>query len=529
MPIQRQAKETALRTDKFSFLPEWYKPKSMHWQTVVVVGLSLWFFTIFARYGFTSFAVYAVPGFDTGIFAQGTYLLSRFEEPFVTLRGLHIFGDHSSFILLFLAPLYWLWADPRVLLLAQAATVTIPALVAYALAVKPLGRNVALGVAVLYVSMPAAQYIPIFHFHPEGLATGFLALALWAYFHRKGRLLAGFLLLALLCKEDVSFVVFGFGLVMVLEGKRRWGAATALCAMGYFILVTFVAMPLINGRTNLYFQRNYGLEVDGLLGLAGALPTVLLNGVTNLAAEEGLLYLALFLGPVLFLPLLRARWLIPVLPPLILNFASLIPYQHQISFQYLATSVPFVIIATVEGLKILKRSSRLGPTVAAAVAVAITLSWVHGPKDQMLAIADNGSGDYSAQQRILALVPRDAAVSATFNLNAHLLNRRYIYEFPNPYHTGNWAFGTDEPHPIEDIERVEYVVVDEGVLGGESLKVYEKLKSAPNWRILAREGQLVLLSKTGPTPAFSGLPEPQIELEDDSKLEAEPDPTQAPS
>src|SRR4029453_15559085 len=49
-------------------------------------------------------------GFDLGIFDQGVWLLSRFRDPFVTIRGLPLFGDHASYILVLVAPLYWLWA-----------------------------------------------------------------------------------------------------------------------------------------------------------------------------------------------------------------------------------------------------------------------------------------------------------------------------------------------------------------------------------------------------------------------------------
>src|SRR6266516_2246557 len=37
-------------------------------------------------------------GFDVGIYDQGTWLLSRLRAPFVTVRGLNLFGDHASYI-----------------------------------------------------------------------------------------------------------------------------------------------------------------------------------------------------------------------------------------------------------------------------------------------------------------------------------------------------------------------------------------------------------------------------------------------
>ena len=45
--------------------------------------------------------------YDFGLYDQGIWLLSRFENPFVTLMGRNLFGDHTSFILIFLVPLYF--------------------------------------------------------------------------------------------------------------------------------------------------------------------------------------------------------------------------------------------------------------------------------------------------------------------------------------------------------------------------------------------------------------------------------------
>src|SRR4029450_4605686 len=59
---------------------------------------------------------------------QGVWLLSRFRDPFVTIRGLSLFGDHTSYILVLVAPLYWVWADPRrLLLLLQGVGPATPA------------------------------------------------------------------------------------------------------------------------------------------------------------------------------------------------------------------------------------------------------------------------------------------------------------------------------------------------------------------------------------------------------------------
>ena len=86
------------------------------------VGLALailLYCVIFTRLTFSLFERCAYMNFDLAIFDQAVWLISRGETPFVTVRGLHILADHFSIILYLLAPLYWLAATPKTLLLAQ--------------------------------------------------------------------------------------------------------------------------------------------------------------------------------------------------------------------------------------------------------------------------------------------------------------------------------------------------------------------------------------------------------------------------
>ncbi|KDN83732.1 hypothetical protein KCH_43810 [Kitasatospora cheerisanensis KCTC 2395] len=68
-------------------------------------------------------------GFDLGIFDQGVRGYAHFRLPVSTLKSVHhefppgfsLLGDHFSPVLALLAPLYWVWDDPRMLLVGQAA------------------------------------------------------------------------------------------------------------------------------------------------------------------------------------------------------------------------------------------------------------------------------------------------------------------------------------------------------------------------------------------------------------------------
>jgi predicted membrane protein DUF2079 len=112
-------------------------------------GMMVLFVGTFVWLTWLTHARFGTFGFDLGIFDQGVWLLSRIRNPFVTIRGLPLFGDHASYILLLVAPLYWVRADPRLLLLLQIVCLAIPAVSVYLIGTRRLGSPLA-GLAVAH-------------------------------------------------------------------------------------------------------------------------------------------------------------------------------------------------------------------------------------------------------------------------------------------------------------------------------------------------------------------------------------------
>ncbi|MED6337172.1 MAG: DUF2079 domain-containing protein, partial [Actinomycetota bacterium] len=69
--------------------------------------------------------------YDSGLYDQGMWLLSRFRSPFVTTMGRNLLGDHPSFILLVLVPFYWFAPGAWILFWSQAAVIGLGALPVY--------------------------------------------------------------------------------------------------------------------------------------------------------------------------------------------------------------------------------------------------------------------------------------------------------------------------------------------------------------------------------------------------------------
>src|SRR5712691_12027594 len=130
------------------------------------------------------------------------------------------------------------------LLAAQAVAIGLGALPVFWLARKHLGsERAALGFALAYLLYPPVQWLTLNEFHPVALATPLLLFAFW--FLDEDRLVpfALFAVAASTCKEEIPFVVAGFG-VWYAVSKRRWaeGGAIALLGVAWAAVATTVVI-----------------------------------------------------------------------------------------------------------------------------------------------------------------------------------------------------------------------------------------------------------------------------------------------
>ena len=146
--------------------------------------------------------------YDSALYDQGVWLLSRFETPFVTLMGRNLFGDHASFILVLLVPFYWIWPSAGVLFFSQSAAIGAGAIPVFLYARTRLGNEwLALSLGAAYLMHPAVGWTNLENFHPDSYLGVFVGFAIWAALERRWKTYLVFVILALSVKEDASLVL----------------------------------------------------------------------------------------------------------------------------------------------------------------------------------------------------------------------------------------------------------------------------------------------------------------------------------
>jgi hypothetical protein len=471
---------------------------------VVVSVATIVFAVVFWRSSLAMHSRFLTNSFDLGIFSQGLYLLSRFEDPFVTLRGLHLFADHSSYIMLLMVPLYWLWADVRMLLLFGVALLAAGAPIVYG-AGRRLGITpvLAAAAAIAYLLHPALWWAVWDTFHPEFVAIPLL-LATFSLLatHRTGWAMATFVGV-LLVKEDAALVAVPFALFAGWYfGTWRWACRAAVVGLAAFGLNIVVLLPALSPTGELFRVGRYALEGRRIEGGLGALVwepvTHPLALVRTLGSGSRITYLLQMLGPA---PLgIRAPdVLLVAVPVTIANMLAIQVYQHQIQYHYTAYLLAIVSLATLVALRRIQpvtsgpRSWVVGSLLVGA---ALLGGLIAGPD---LTAGDFGV-DHPDQQVIheaLALIPPDAAVSAESHIAAHLAERAVVYTWHNPFGSTYWGVG-DPPHDPAEIEQLDYVVLQPSRIdpASDSGKVYQQLLDSPDWTVRVSNAAVILLEQT---------------------------------
>jgi len=405
-------------------------------------------------------------------------------------------GSHVDPILVFFAPLWWIWPSPSMLLAAQAVAVALGALPVFWLARKHLGSERAgVGFALAYLLYPAVQWLTLNEFHPVALACPLLLFAFW--YLDEDRLLpfAAFALLAGLTKEEIPLVIAGMGLWYALSRRRfREGAAIAALGLVVTAISVQVVMPHFNAGASSRFYERYGAlggSPGEVVATAFTHPGRLFSAAFD---HEGLHYLIDLLLPLALLFAAAPLALVAAVPELSLNLLSATHTQGSIHHHYTAGLIPPLIVASVLGAGRLAggRRERGVMLSAAAVAVAVVANYALGAiplwrelpgGESYQAYATHISTHDRVVDRALDRISGNAVVSATNSLGSHLSARRRFLSFPH-VEDAEWI-AADETQPGY-ADRWDPLATAQGLA---------RLRRNPQWRLVFSEDGVLVFKR----------------------------------
>jgi uncharacterized membrane protein len=356
---------------------------------------------------------------------------------FTTPEGLQAsrLGVHTDVFLLFLVPLWLVWPSPIVPLVLQPLAVASGALPVYWLARKHLGNErAAVFLSFAYLLYPATQFnafTPTSGFHPISFAVPLILFAIW--FLDEDRLVpfAVCALLAATTKEEIPLAVGCLGLWYAFsKGRRRVGLAIFGVGAAASLLAFVVIIPHFSRPGYAPFAERYstlGGNAHRILHTAVTDPGALVHTV---ATPHKAVYLLFLFCPLLGLAFRAPLLLLGAVPDLVINLLSVKPSSTVIGTSYTAGILPFLIAATVFGLKKVKRDRREVSLFALAAVAAIAINSPIVANARTLGASLTSDPARDAQAHAVRLIPHDIPVAATHELAGYLSARRYVYIFP---------------------------------------------------------------------------------------------------
>lgn len=429
------------------------------WVVIVAVALSTWFFTQLSlriHHGLGTSA------FDLGLYDQGMWLLSRFRDPFVTLMGRNLFGDHTSFILLPLVPLYWIAPGVGTLFFVQSAAMAAGAIPVFLYARRRLESSAsAVLLALAFLLNPALCWANLEGFHPDAFLSVFFGFALYAALTERWRMYVVLVILTALVKEDTWLVLIPLGVWVAWRRRADIGLATIVGAAIYPLALAPVIMGALTG---LKVPNAWRVPFGGPTGFLAEMVKRPGNVASYLVGEGRPWYLWQMMSPFAFAFLRLPAVALTGALVLGINILSNFGYQHQIGYHYSIVIVPALAMGTVHALGAMTPRWR-GRMLALVGLASLWAALLWGPLPFGRNQPAYWAPDYGppvAAREVLAVIPEDAVVSAHYRLAPHLAHRNEIYMFPTPFRAIFYGPGTGlslEGQRLPAADRVEYVAL----------------------------------------------------------------------
>ena len=285
-------------------------------------------------------------GEQIGHYLQAFHLMEIGKPAVISELGFDVFAVQAAWVIW---PISWLSQ-----ILPRAETILTIQGFALGLGVVPLWRiargpaNHRVGAAgalvFAYALHPSVHNLNLSGFHPEALALPALMAAYLAGHRGRWWALTVLLLIVVSTRADLGLAVSALGLVLVTENRHRAGWLIAGSGVVWFSVMAFGVQPALGNGVYPHLDafKDFG---DGALDVFLGMLADPVGLVSDLLARSSFEKLLLLVGPVLFLPLVRPRYLVPLFPLIALYLIADVPGDGFGNPQQDVAAVVFVFVA----------------------------------------------------------------------------------------------------------------------------------------------------------------------------------------
>ncbi|MFZ5800565.1 MAG: DUF2079 domain-containing protein [Candidatus Omnitrophota bacterium] len=425
----------------------------------IFVGIGILIYVLlFSFLSFQKYRAFEYHDFDLAAHTQTLWSIVR-GSLYCSILGVDFLGNHCHFILFLIAPVFALFSHPLTILFLQSLALGLTAWPIYLIAKDRLDAKLGWLTVFLYLIYPALAYANLYEFHPTAFATFFLAMTLLFFLRNNFTGFCLFMVLSLLCQENIAFGVFMIGIwAIFLKQSRRFILTPILASILWFMVCYYIVMP--------YFGRGQ-IKLISFYSHMGQSPPEIMAGIfqhpikfiVTVFSRDNLVFILQLFAPLCFLPLLSYEGILLVLPFLLQHLLSSRFTEKLLVFHYAAEMLPFIFLGFIFGLRRFKERFGLSDfsrllLVIFAVFFAIYIGPLAylGVNAHLLRVSRLDT----AKQELIKEIPADSGAVATFELLSHLAMRRELFSFHNVI-LGLYPY-SQKPFLLPD--SVDFVLVD---------------------------------------------------------------------
>ncbi|GEM_PF-1394429 len=303
---------------------------------------------------------------DLGIYNQVYYKTSHGDWFGFSIHPHSYLGDHFEPLILLLSTLYRVAPHPITLIVLQTVALGLIALPIYAITKRWLNGGWPLGLAMMSLLNPFLHSMNLYEFHMLVFLPILTLTTVYYYLREKFLLFSLFLFFATVVREDAVSVTMMLGVIAGIDAwrsadkKTRWHT---LWQRRYWILVPFI-MGILWYGTALWVTRTHSLNNGYKYAIyyawfGNSIQEVVRNIVTHpiqmvshyVTAPNVTMIIGLLM-PFLFLPILRPKYLLLSLVPLIeITSTEIGGGELILNTHYVALFLPGLVVAFLFAVK----------------------------------------------------------------------------------------------------------------------------------------------------------------------------------
>lgn len=395
------------------------------------------------------------------------------------------FSIHADLILVLLSPIYLIWENVRMLLIAQSVGIALGAVPVYWLArmvLRQLGLSwtkiISLLLTAVYLLNPGLEWTNMYDFHGVSLAMPFLLATFYFAYTKKWGWFAVFAFLSITTKEEISAIIAVLGLIILFIFKeRRIGLLTLLTGLFWFITMVFIVIPIFSPGGQHWAENSLYLASKDTFVEALTRPGInhinaFLDAVRGyFLIDQSLDYYVALLKPFAFLPLIGLPWLVLALPELLINILSSNAFMLNLQLHYDSGILPALIISSIFSLRyifqavyLIKPFRKFASIVVVAAAlgmflVTLKVNYHYSPlptTPSCWCLVYQVSQEDKDFEKILKKIPPEASITSSSEIRAHLTRRENSFNLPSGVDSADYVAILDENRVIGDYSPKEF-------------------------------------------------------------------------